>query len=123
MSVEGIEGSATEAYPSLDQVESAAHEAPNRHVDMVICSKSRPKICTEFTQSQRLDESRVTVILSDGSHWNTQDKIPEDWKAGDDIRIKKDTDRDQFVLKNVKQKSSILASLSEKCDALSKFFL
>jgi len=123
MSIKGVQGTESTGYEVAVEEKEEAKKA-----DLKIHSYARPKICTAFQEVKKLDDSRVTVILSDGSMWDVNPLEDEDafesiysnWKVGDDIRIRKDDDL--LVLKNVREKTAFFATLSKKCDDLSKAF-
>ena len=126
MSIEGVQGTESNGYePVLEEKEET------KKADFKISSCARPKICTAFQEVKKLDDARVTIILSDGSMWDVNplegedafENISSNWKVGDDIRIGKDDDYDDLlVLKNAREKTAFFATLSKKCDDLSKAF-
>ena len=90
-------------------------------IDFKIYSNQRPKICTDF-QEIKLFENKVVVTLSDGSQWKIIAKdvskvfetISNSWVRGDDIRFN-DSNKNYFILKNVRDKTAFLAELEDKC--------
>lgn len=133
MSVEGIsEGDVVVDFIAPDCLESSEEKQEVEKLDIQINSCARPKICTAFDQVKFLDPSRVVVILSDGSQWNINcEKYPnafyaiiKNWEKGDDIRVRQYSDGkdDEFIMKNIREKSTYLTQLSQECDDLSKAY-
>ncbi len=124
MSIEGIQSGESIALESVLEVEKES-----KKIDVHISSFARPKICTAFEEIKMINSSKVVIILSDGSQWETKgenskavyETVSKNWTVGDDIRID-DTDNKEFILKNAREKSAFLVSLSKKCDDVSKAF-
>ncbi|WP_420421157.1 hypothetical protein [Simkania sp.] len=133
MTVEGIsEGDIAIDFNALEGVEQSEEKKAVEKVDFKISSQLRPKICTAFEQVRQIDSSRIVVILSDGSKWHIEgeqsqkafEAISQNWKTGDDIRIAHYSKgkNDEFILKNVAEKSAYLTCLSKDCNDLSKAY-
>jgi len=124
MSVEGVQSGENIAVEGTIELEKES-----KKVDMHISSFARPKICTAFEEIKLINSSKVVIILSDGSQWKVKgensksvyETVSKNWKVGDDIRIKGDTEHG-LILKNAREKSVFLVDLSKKCADVSKAF-
>lgn len=111
MSVEGVQSGESIAVEGTIELEKES-----KKVDMNINSVARPKICTAFEEIKLINSSKVVIILSDGSQWKVKEEnsksvyetVSRNWKVGDDIRIKDDTEHG-LILKNAREKKCHLS--------------
>jgi hypothetical protein len=73
-----------------------------------------PEFAITFVSSSNWDNETITILLSDGSLWNVNAEFVEslaEWQQGDEIRWALHADTDEYLLKNMRSKTILMAEL------------